>query len=304
MNQCRNCGSVNLRELGFVGRLAPFFLKRVLRVELKTCVSANPLKRLLQRLTAIAQPLVSRIHPTVATVELQSCLNCSFVQTRFPFTEEDLGRLYVDYRSDSYNAERSHYEPSYAAIAAEVGRYSNGDMNRISDITHWVQSKVDLNGKSMLDYGGADGQYLPSFVGNKYVFEVSNIDPVQGVVRISDESMLQTYSYIQLSHVLEHVTEPLQMVKRVSKYLAEDGYLLVEVPQDLSTDLLKKIQTGKTNVFIGVHEHINNYSSLSVQKLIAAAGLKIVAIETFPVVSPVAKQDYVRALAKRSADSY
>jgi hypothetical protein len=176
-------------------------------------------------------------------------------------------------------------------------------MNRIATLTQWLQSKVALNGKSMLDYGGADGQYLPAFEGNKYVYEVSDIDPVQGVVRISDESLLQTYSYIQLSHVLEHVTEPLQMVKRVAAYLAEDGYLLVEVPQDLSTALLEKLQTGSTDVFVGIHEHINNYSLLSVQKLIAAAGLEIVFIEAIPVVSPVAKQDYIRALAKRPASS-
>jgi hypothetical protein len=42
---------------------------------------------------------------------------------------------------------------------------------------------------------------------------------------------------------------------------------------------------------------------LSVQKLIAAAGLEIVFIEAVPVVSPVAKQDYIRALAKRPARS-
>jgi hypothetical protein len=250
-------------------------------------------------------PVVSRIHPTVAAVELQSCLNCSFIQTKFTFTEEGIGRLYSDYRSDSYNTERSHYEPSYAAIATQVGQCCEGDMNRIGALTQWLQSKVALNGMSMLDYGGADGQYLPAFEGNKYVYEVSDIDPVQGVVRISDESLLQTYSYIQLSHVLEHVTEPLQMVKRVAAYLAEDGYLLVEVPQDLSTALLEKLKTGTgtLDVFVGVHEHINNYSLLSVQKLIAAAGLEIVVIEAIPVVGPVAKQDYIRALAKRPASS-
>src|ERR1017187_1843256 len=299
MDQCRNCGGVNLRELGFVGNLAPFFLKRVLQIELVTRRSSHPLKRLLQRITAFAQPLVSRINPTVAAVELQSCLNCSFVQTKVPFTEEGISRLYSDYRSDSYNAERSRYEPSYATIAAEVGQYRKGNLDRIGALTQWVQSKVDLKGKSMLDYGGADGQFLPALEGDKYVFEISDIEPAEGVVRICDEALLHTYSYVQLSHVLEHVTEPLQMVKRVATYLAEDGYLLVEVPQDLSAALLEQAQTGTIDVFLTVHEHINNYSLLSVQKLIATAGLEIVALEAIQVESPVAKQDYIRALAKR-----
>jgi hypothetical protein len=151
----------------------------------------------------------------------------------------------------------------------------------------------------MLDFGGADGQFLPAIEGDKYVFEISNIDPAPGVIRISDESLLRTYSYVQLSHVLEHVTEPLEMVKRVAAHLAEDGCLLVEVPQDLTTALLQQAQTGTLNIFLTIHEHINNYSLLSVRKLIVAAGLEIVAIEAIQVESPIAKQDFIRALARR-----
>ena len=298
MDQCRNCGAFNLRELGFVGNLAPFFLKRVLQIELVTRQSSHPIKRFFQRLTAFAQPIVSRVHPTVAAMELQSCLSCSFIQTKVAFTEEAIGRLYSDYRSDSYNAERSRYEPSYARIAAEIGQYRTGDLDRIEALTQWLQGRVDLGGKSMLDYGGADGQFLPAVEGDKYVFEISDIKPAQGVIRICDESLLRTYSYVQLSHVLEHVTEPLEMVRRVAAYVAEDGYLLVEVPQDLTTALLEQAQTGILEVFLTIHEHINNCSLLSVQKLIAAAGLEIVAIEAIQVESPVAKQDFIRALAK------
>src|SRR5258708_37911339 len=88
MNHCRNCGGSALHELGFVGELAPFFLKRVHRVELVTRISPDPLKRLIQKLTKPVQPLISRIHPVVAAVELQSCLSCSFVQTRFLFLKK------------------------------------------------------------------------------------------------------------------------------------------------------------------------------------------------------------------------
>src|SRR6267154_3889911 len=142
MDRCRNCGASALHELGFIGDLAPFFLKRVYRVELVTPVSSHPLKRLIQKLTTFAQPLFSRVHPVVAAVELQSCLNCSFVQTRFPFTEEGIARLYSDYRSDSYNKERSFYEPSYAAVVGEVGQYREGGLDRVGALTKWLENKV------------------------------------------------------------------------------------------------------------------------------------------------------------------
>jgi hypothetical protein len=88
------------------------------------------------------------------------------------------------------------------------------------------------------------------------------------------------------------------MVKQVATFLAKDGYLLIEVPQDNSTDFLKDLQTNSISNHVGVHEHINNYCELSVQKLIEAAGLQLISIEAVPVESPIAKQNFIRALAK------
>ncbi len=88
------------------------------------------------------------------------------------------------------------------------------------------------------------------------------------------------------------------MVKSVAAYLTKNGYLLIEVPQDYSTDFLKQLQTRGADRNITVHEHINNYCVLSVQKLIETAGLELVAVEAVAVESPVAKQDFIRALAK------
>ncbi|GGG81488.1 class I SAM-dependent methyltransferase [Edaphobacter dinghuensis] len=298
MNSCRNCGASTLRELGFIGNLAPFFLKRVYRIELATRISSHPFKRFIQKLTAPIQSLVSRIQPAIAAIEMQSCLNCSFVQSKFPFPEEGLARLYADYRSDSYNKERCHYEPYYAAIANQIGQHTERGLDRITALTKWLESRVNLSEASMLDYGGANGQFLPNVPGEKYVFEISDIEPYAGVIRIADASQLQTYSYIQLSHVLEHVNEPLIMVRQVAAFLAKDGYLLIEVPQDSSSDFLKRLQTGDLNCDVGVHEHINNYCELSVQKLIEAAGLQLISIEAVPVENPSAKQNFIRALAK------
>ncbi|MEO6815771.1 MAG: class I SAM-dependent methyltransferase [Edaphobacter sp.] len=298
MDSCRNCGAVTLRELGFTGNLAPFFLKRVYRAKLVTRVSSHPLKRLIQKLTTFVQPLASRIQPVDVAVEMQSCLNCSFVQSKFSFPEEGISRLYSDYRSDSYNKERCFYEPSYTALANQVGQHTENGQDRISALTTWLESRVSLSGISMLDYGGANGQFLPAIQGDKYVFEISDIEPFSGVTRISDASLLQNYTYIQLSHVLEHVNEPLNMVKQVASYLAKDGYLLVEVPQDHSTEFLKHLQTDSVTDNVGVHEHINNYCELSVQKLIESAGLQLISIEAVPVESPIAKQKFIRALAK------
>jgi len=96
--QCRNCGSNDLRELGFIGILAGFFLKRIFHAEITTRISTSPKKRKLQTLSAPLQRLLGRLHPPGVAVEVQSCQNCSFIQTKFPFADDAISRLYVDYR--------------------------------------------------------------------------------------------------------------------------------------------------------------------------------------------------------------
>jgi Methyltransferase domain len=301
MNRCRNCDAVAIRELGFIGALAPFFLKRVVGAELITRYSARPLKRSIQGLTSIVHRLVARIHPQSVAVELQSCLNCSFVQTKFPFSDEAIGRLYEDYRSDSYNKERSHYEPTYAAVANSIGSHTEAGLDRVEALTSWLDGKINLNEGTMLDFGGADGKFLPAFHGPKYVYEISDIQPAPGIMRIAGESSLQTYSYVQLAHVLEHVTEPLKLARRVAALVQEGGYLLIEVPQDVSTEILQQLQLGDAQRIFTVHEHINYYGALSLRKLMEAVDLEVVAIDAVPIESSMGRQTFIRGLARRSS---
>ncbi|HEY0757787.1 MAG TPA: class I SAM-dependent methyltransferase [Acidisarcina sp.] len=295
---CRNCGATDVRDLGFIGALAPFFLKRVFRAEVAEHRSISPVKRALQALSRPAGKIFSRIYRPVVVVQMQSCQRCSFVQTTHPFEDQAIGRLYEDYRSGSYNEERIHYEPAYAAVAGKVGGHDEGGLGRVAALTAWLQSRVDLKGEAMLDYGGADGRYLPDLPGKRFVYEISDIEPAPGVVRISSEANLGTYAYVQLSHVLEHVTHPLEMVRQVAALLQKDGYLLVEVPQDVKTETLARLQAGDRSRNITLHEHINLYSAMAVAKLLEAAGLEVIAVDTVPVQTPIQRQDFIRALGR------
>lgn len=286
MQTCRNCGGANLRDLGFIGTLAPFFLKRVFRSEL---VARTP-------------PPGTQLAPTFVAVEMQFCVDCCFIQTRYPFADDAIARLYADYRSESYNRERCHYEPSYAAIADSIGGYTEAGLDRVPAFARWLQSHADadIGNGSMLDFGGADGRFLPDFSGPKHVFEISDVPPAESVTRISRESDLKTYSYVQLAHVLEHVPEPLALVRKVAALVEENGYLFVEVPQDLPDQIIDALRSGSGVNSLGIHEHINFYSASAVRKLLEASGLKVVAVEAVTVVSPLTTQPFIRGLARRS----
>jgi hypothetical protein len=300
VGKCRNCGSVGTKDLGRIGQIAPFVLKRVLNLEYGVAPTASAIKHYLRQLTVL-RGVFQKIYGTSVLLDVQICTACSFIQTKFPFPEEGLAKLYVDYRSDSYNRERIHYEPSYAAIVSQVGNGDQEVKNRVSGLTEWLRPKLEIKDDfSMLDYGGADGRFLPKLSGKKHVFEISDIAPVEGITRVNDKTSLESYSYVQLAHVLEHVSYPLALTQKASSYLKSSGHLYIEVPQDLSDETVARLAAGEKNICVPIHEHINYYTVASVTKLMESAGLDLVDGGAEVVDLGWTKCTIIRALGQRN----
>jgi SAM-dependent methyltransferase len=301
MYECRNCGSKDIIDLGFIGQLAPFFLKRVFNLEIGTVASENPVKRFIQAITAAPNRAISRIRRTYALVEIQACTTCTFIQTKHGFTDESLGQLYRDYRSDSYNRERIYYEPSYRKISGEVGSSSRETQTRIDGLTNWLQDKIVPQADfSMLDYGGADGRFLPRIAARKYVYEISDFSVSSGIVQIKSEAALESYDYVQLAHILEHVSGPLELVRKVSRWLRPGGWLYIEVPQDFSPEKVSRLVAGTYRGPVPIHEHVNLYTTNSIARLIQSAGLEAVSVETALMDFGWATTTIIRALGRKS----
>lgn len=299
MRECRNCGAEATRDLGFIGEVAPFFLKRVLNLEFDLAPSGHPVKRFLRRFRFFSDTF-QKIYGKSVLIEMQMCTSCLFLQAKLPFPEEALARLYADYRSDSYNRERLRYEPEYALIVSQIGICTQEIENRTVGLTRWLQGKVNLeNDFSMLDFGGADGKFLPDLAGKKYVFDISDIAPVEGVVRIKDEAGLGSYSYVQLAHVLEHVSYPLALTRKAASFLKALGYLYIEVPQELTDEMMSRLANGDRTIRLQIHEHINRYSEKSVTELLRSAGLSLLAIHSGEVDFGWARATIIRALGRK-----
>jgi hypothetical protein len=300
VGECRNCGALATKDLGHIGVIAPFFLKRVLNLEYGLAPSRHPLKRFLRSIGFIAKSS-QKIYGKSVLVEMEICRACSFIQTKQPFSDEAIGKLYTDYRSATYNRERISYEPEYAEIASQTGSSSQEIQARAGGLTRWLDGKLNVEGSfSMLDYGGADGKFLPNLQGEKYVFDISEIEPAEGIKRIRDESGLSSYSYIQLAHVLEHVTSPLTLTQKAASFLQHSGYLYVEVPLEVSDETITRLANGDNTIAVDIHEHINRYSLKSVTELFRSAGLSLVAAETDKVDLGWNRATIIRALGKKS----
>ena len=299
MGKCRNCESQLTKDLGFIGVIAPFFLKRVLNVEHGLAPSGHPVKRYLRRIGIFSKSF-QKIYGKSVLVEIEICISCSFIQTKLPFSEEDIGRLYSDYRSNTYNRERILYEPEYAAIASQPGSCTQEIEARTVGLTRWLTRKLNVEGNfSMLDYGGADGRFLPHLRGEKYVFDISDIAPAEGITRIQDESGLGSYSYIQLAHVLEHVSYPLVLTRKAASFLKDSGYLYIEVPLEISDETITRLGNGDKTIAVDIHEHINRYSLKSVTELFRSTGLSLVAAETELVDLGWIKATIIRGLGRK-----
>ena len=289
-----------MQDLGTVGKLAPFFLKRVFGMELRYPRSPNPLKQSIRELASSALSLISRFSAHNAFVEMQLCSRCFFIQTRTPFHDEDIMRLYLDYRSPSYNRERVLYEPSYASIAESVGQHGLEIQSRTAALKGFLNENLTINcASTILDYGGSDGKFIPDIPGKKFVYEISDIDPIPDVTRIESESDLGQYSLVLLAHVIEHVTHPLDLVRKVASHVEPGGYLYIETPQEITDDDRNRFLHGALPFDIAIHEHINSYCKPAVTGLLESAGLNIVAVQTGQVDVGWAQSVHIRALGRK-----
>ena len=191
--------------------------------------------------------------------------------------------------------------PSTRQIAEDVGRSSQETETRVATLTAWLEPKIDL-GKdfSMLDYGGADGRFLPRLAAEKYVYEISETRPLDGITRIASEEQLTTYSYVQLAHILEHVSNPLTMVRALVPTIKPGGYLFIEVPQDLDDQKLARLIDGDADAVVPIHEHINFYCVRSVSELIREAGLKLIDVQAQTLDLGWSRPTIIRGLGRKS----
>jgi hypothetical protein len=299
VSECRNCGRSELRDLGPIGKVNPFFLKRALGIELRFPRSPRAMKQMVRDLVTVPMSFLSRVTSQSAFVEMQVCEHCSFIQTSVPFHDDDIMRLYRDYRSPAYNQERIRWEPEYAAIAAAVGFDPVEVRTRTASLSAFLGKELRSNPITLLDYGGSDGRFIPDIPGSKFVYEISDIDPIPGVTRIKSEAELGTYSLVLLAHVTEHVPHPLNLVRKLSAYVEPGGHLYIETPQEISDQQRDELRNGTTRFDIPIHEHINSYCVPAVAALLEAAGFTVVAIESAPVDIGWAKGIHLRALGRK-----
>ena len=213
------------------------------------------------------------------------CLDCNLIFLDMRFDDEELGRLYKNYRGKNYLKLRSKYEPGYNLI----NKIQNLPITYIKNVENFLTPFLKFPIK-VLDFGGDDGHNTP-FKNSKniiHVYDISNKVVKKGVKNVNKKNMLKKYDLIILSQVIEHVSFPRVIINEVKNILDKNSLFYIELPLE---KLLKKIwYGGQRKEFLKClkkkkhwHEHINFYSKKSLVKLLGQCGLKIIKMNILTV---------------------
>lgn len=217
-------------------------------------------------------------------VPLLVCKECTFVGPCREYSEEELLPLYEDYRSAVYNTDRSAYEPNYAVIQDLVGKSDTEVQARLTNIDSLLDGTIDpLLVRTVIDWGGGDGRFVPLALrnGRVLIVEVSDeslVDPA--FIRVASVPEGTTAEYIQLCHLLEHVASPSALLAQALRHASDGAIIYLEVPMDRSEEEILRFQENDGSVRHGVHEHLNLFTTHSLRRLGTSQGLQELAVRT------------------------
>jgi hypothetical protein len=293
-SNCRNCASLKVTTARS-GLLAHFFLKRVFGLDvesldkvIKTGLRGRSIKKYIVSIfyDAICHlPLFQKllnIKPHVTT-DIRICMDCGFIGPDQAYSYELLNGIYHDYRSTSYNRDRCFYEPEYEKIQGLVGKDGAEVKQRLENVDEILKKHADiLKIKNVLDWGGGEGRFIPPCLLNKsiVILDVSD-EPLinESYSRVSIPPESTKFDFIQVCHVLEHVSAPMEFLKNIIRNSSDGGLIYVEVPQDRPDLDIYNFQRNPDQIRHVIHEHLNLYSEDAVLALGKSLGLNVVCVK-------------------------
>jgi 2-polyprenyl-3-methyl-5-hydroxy-6-metoxy-1,4-benzoquinol methylase len=137
-----------------------------------------------------------------------------------------------------------------------------------------------LDGKKILEIG-CGGCYLLEKL-KKLNYDVYGIDPSPFAIKMGNKKKIKiikgfypskkiSFPFDLIFHVdvLEHIPDPLLLLKEHYKNLKYGGYIVVNVPD--STDA---VSLG--DISMATHQHLNNFTKISLQNLVEKSGFKVI----------------------------
>jgi hypothetical protein len=245
-------------------------------------------------------------------VDVLLCKSCKSRFFDVDISEAQLGRLYDDYRGNSYFEQRNKHEPWYTkAINDDIGGGEEFVKRLKTCVDALAVAQVKNEFTAALDHGGDRGQMLSGGVihaQQRAVYEISGVTPEHDVENITYQQMCDTsWDFILSCHVLEHLTNPSSYVADLSALGHKGTVYFFEVPNEgyvsfgfngtwlqrqwlnwlishkvvlrifhlLSVVFRIKLRIVLPFLFLALNEHLNYFSVQGLHKLLVAQGLDV-----------------------------
>jgi hypothetical protein len=167
-----------------------------------------------------------------------NCKSCSFYYTQSKSIEKDYNNYYLTH---------NNYTGS---------EFVCKDKDR--QTYDFLLKNLDTSVKSILDYGSGSGGLSKLLTSN---YSVSTYD-------VGNDLPKGNSDCIVLSHVLEHIYNPVEFIRMISSYVRDDGFIYIEVPNANGYEKMKGFGSlQEINI-----EHINFFSPYSLSKTMIQCG--------------------------------
>lgn len=175
--------------------------------------------------------VVSELDRNGGTLRTVLCRQCGHVFTNPRPTEEEMNSFY-----------QGHYRASYKGVTRpklkHVYRAGLRALERVSDLEPYCNK-----GMRFLDIGSGGGEFV--YLLHSLGYNAAGIEPNRGYAEFSQAEYgcaikigsvediangEQAFNIITLHHVLEHLIDPVAVLKRIASILPDSGLLAVAVP--------------------------------------------------------------------------
>lgn len=233
------------------------------------------------------KPVKNPIIKELVDLKLINLKNCSVISKT---TRDKKIKVYQDKKSgiiflEKFVRDKKYYQLDRTMSQKDIVRYTN--LLKNDDKRRFNQFKNVLKSKRILDFGCEFGGFLKNITNSKKLHGLEiNKNCIKflkkkGINVIDNlENNKLKFDVITMFHVLEHLPNQINILKKLRQNLDNNGKIIIEVPS--SSDLLISFKNLKSfKKFTFWSEHIILHTRDSLKKFLKAAGFKNIRVINF-----------------------